>query len=529
MNREKDKMSQSEPSDSGPEKTTPPHSQSGDQPPPRPVPDGEPDAPDKPTILVTPGHLHLACDEAELNLDATGRYFVSAGRMVRVVDRPGGGIATEEVNEQTLKVVLSDMIVWQRPGRDGTPVRCDPPYDVVKALLHRQDRRHLRLLNGLARQPYFGVSGQLIDQPGYDAASGIYGWFEPSAFHLHEADRDLAEASLAKLTYLLREFDFETEADLSAALSAILTAVARPSLPVAPAFNITATSSGSGKSYLADIITVFAGPDEPHRVSYPTGAAEAGKLVVSVLMEKPAVVVFDDMQTNWKPFGPLNRALTSASTTERLLGTNRTVTVPTKALFLGTGNNTEPERDMRRRVVSIRLAPKVETPSLRSFQNSPLAALRERRAEAVGYALNIIAAFRAAGGPASGAPSIGTYEEWSRYCREPLIWLGQPDPAQSLIDQVSHDPERESLSEFLDAWFQVFGTASVTVRKLISKADEHPALMDALEELPVMDGRYVNRGKLGWFISKNRGRRAGGFRIEPGDSSERRSWKIVSG
>jgi len=86
-----------------------------------------------------------------------------------------------------------------------------------------------------------------------------------------------------------------------------------------------------------------------------------------------------------------------------------------------------------------------------------------------------------------------------------------------------------TVSEFLDAWFQVFGTASVTVRKLIAKADEHPALMDALEELPVMDGRYVNRGKLGWFISKNRGRRAGGFRIEPGDSSERRSWKIVSG
>lgn len=106
--------------------------------------------------------------------------------------------------------------------------------------------------------------------------------------------------------------------------------------------------------------------------------------------------------------------------------------------------------------------------------------------------------------------------------------MGLPDPAQSLIDQVSHDPDRQALAALLDVWFDLFGSKSVTVRQIIATAEDDPALMEVLEDLPVMDGRYVNRGKLGWFISKNRGRRADQLRIEAGDSSERRSWKVVA-
>lgn len=482
----------------------------------------------KPCIQVSPGDMHVSSADAEKVLADTGAYFTSAGAIVRIVGRDGRGIATEQVNEQTAKIVLSEMIDWERKGQDRTWVRCDPPQGVVKALMFGQDRQHLQTLNGLARQPYFGAGGRLIALPGYDAGTGIYGAFDAKDYRLANPTRELAEHSLAYLCSLLDEFEFESEADQSAALAAVLTAVTRPSLSVAPAFNITATSSGSGKSYLADAITLFAGPDEPYRVSYPSGADEAGKLIVTVLMEKPAVVLFDDMQGNWKPFGPINRMLTSPTTTERLLGTNRSATVHTRALFLGTGNNIEPERDLRRRVVSIRLAPRHETPALRSFRRDPVADLRKHRARAVECVLAIIGAFRAEGEPMAKVPAIGTYDDWSRFCRHPLMWLGLPDPAQSLIDQVSHDPERQSLAELLDAWHRHFGLRSVTVRQLIAKAEQKPDLMEAIEELPVMEGRSVNRNKLGWFISKNRGRRADGYRIEPGDSTERRSWRVVS-
>jgi hypothetical protein len=51
--------------------------------------------------------------------------------------------------------------------------------------------------------------------------------------------------------------------------------------------------------------------------------------------------------------------------------------------------------------------------------------------------------------------------------------------------------------------------------------------MDALLELPVTDGRHINRGKLGWFLRKVRGRKAGGYRIESAESTERNAWKVV--
>ncbi|GAA0763929.1 hypothetical protein GCM10010203_34150 [Actinomadura yumaensis] len=524
-------MKEPNPNENDIEQRSSPSTDDGTPPTPPPGPnlaDTDPE-PDKPTIRVAPGELHLNRADAEKVLADTGAYFTSGSGLVRIIKKGGGGVAVELVNEQTLRTFLSASINWERKGRDNLWLRCDPPQSIVKALLFGQDRDHLKPLNGIARQPYFGDDGALIARPGYDPGTGVYGVFDPSDYRgLENASREDAEHAISYLNHLLDEFEFETDADRSAALSAIITAVVRPSLSVAPAFNITATTSGSGKSYLADVITLFAGPDEPYRVSYPSGADEAGKLIVTVLNEKPAAVVFDDMQTNWKPFGAINRMLTSPTTTERMLGTNRSATVPTRALFLGTGNNIEPERDLRRRVVTIRLAPRHETPALRSFHGDPVADMRNHRAMAVACVLTVISAFRAAGEPMAAVRPIGTYDEWSRLCRQPLIWMGLADPAQSLIDQVSHDPDRQALAALLDVWFDLFGSKSVTVRQIIAKAEEKPLLMEALEDLPVMDGRHINRGKLGWFISKNRGRRADQLRIEAGDSSERRSWKIVA-
>ena len=494
-----------------------------------PASNGMADRDSKPRIVVAPGENHLATEAAELILAGTGRYFTSGGVLSRVNDRGGHGVAVEHVHEQTLKAELAARIDWYRPSQSGISVRCDPPHGVIQALMYGQDRHHLKPLLGVARQPFYSSDGRLVASPGYDADTAIYASFAASDYRLDNPSEELAEYSLRYLESLVDETEFETEHDRSAAVCAMLTAAIRPSLPLAPAFNITATGSGSGKSYLADIITAFAGPEEPHRVTFPTRSDEASKLIVTVLMSRPNVIIFDDMDSDWKSLGPLNRALTSATTTERLLGSNRSITVPTNVLWLGTGNNIEPKMDLRRRVVSIRLAPKTGTPALRAFQSDPVADLRTKRARAVECALNIIGAFLASGASAPDVRSISNYDWWSRFCRYPLIWLGRPDPAQSLIDQVSHDPDLEALADFLEVWHNTCGSRSLTVRKLLEKAQDHPPLLEALEELPVVEGRVINRGKLGWFLGKNRGRRVSGYRIERGDSSERRAWTVVVG
>lgn len=432
-------------------------------------------------IQITPGEEHVAVYEAERVLAETGLYFVSGGQLARLIPIQGS-VQCEVVNSQTLYVVLSEMIEWQRPNLKGEWVTCNPPHHLLNTLIYTQDRKHLQTLMGIAHQPYFDADKHLVTTPGFNTTTGIYASFGTNEYAVSAPSIEDAQRCLMMLKAELAEFGFEKPADLSAALCAMLTAVIRPGLPLAPAFNINAASSGSGKSFLASLVVLFATPLHAYVTSYPTTATEAIKVVLAMLLEKPPVILFDDMQTDWKPFGAINKALTSHTTTERVLGKSVTATARTNTLFLGTGNNTGPIKDMRRRVVTVRLAPKS---TLRTFARNPSKQIAQYRASYVGFALTIIQAFLLHGQRDDTLTAIGSYEEWSRFCREPLIWLGEPDPASSLISQVLDNTDNESLAIFLKLWWDHYDSESMIVRELISDAQKNPKLMEILHELPV--------------------------------------------
>jgi hypothetical protein len=250
--------------------------------------------------------------------------------------------------------------------------------------------------------------------------------------------------------------------------------------------------------------------------------------MLAALLQGPPVIAFDDMQTDWKPYAVMNRALTAETITERVLGVSRSATVSTRTLILGTGNNVSPVADMSRRVLSIRLYAQMENPALRSFTGRPVDELKVNRGRYVSHALTIIRAWIAAGRPKADVPDIASYDGlWSSLCRQPLLWLGEADPASSLIDQVRDDPYLEPLGNLLQAWHACFGERSVTLRNLISTADKCPDLEEALEDLPAMERDRINRSKLGWFFKRNVQRIVGGLELQHGDSSERNSWRVV--
>lgn len=269
---------------------------------------------------------------------------------------------------------------------------------------------------------------------------------------------------------------------------------------------------------------------EPYNASYPTTPDEATKLLLAMLLEKPAVVLFDDMQvhTGWKSLGPVNKALTSSTITERVLSRSRTATARTNVLFMGTGNNVEPGQDMRRRVVSIRLAPRNETPTLQSYKFNPVAHVRANRSHIVQAAFTIIEAHRLAGRPVSDVPSIGSYEEWSLICRQPLLWLGERDPATSLIQQVQDDTDQDALGDFLQHWSRLFGVDPMMVREVVPYAVRDARFADVLDEIGVMDGSTVNTKRLGWYLKLNRSRWANSLRIESGPNSQRNTWRVIA-
>ena len=133
---------------------------------------------------------------------------------------------------------------------------------------------------------------------------------------------------------------------------------------------------------------------------------------------------------------------------------SKTATVSTRTLFLGSGNNVGPIRDLLRRVLTIHLDPRCPTPATMTYKDAPVDKVRQRRGVYVAAVLTIIQAWQRAGSPRAQADSIVTYGgAWSDYCRYPLMWLGHPDPATALLEQVRHDPDGDALSGLMQEWY----------------------------------------------------------------------------
>jgi len=486
----------------------------------------------KPLIRVVAGDLHCVVDGAEKELANRGRHYQAGGLIVSVsTDPTTGDPSIVPTSAPALTRELSVAATWEKyDGRAQDWVRCDPPARHAAILFDAQNFRYLPPLAGLARQPYFREQdGELIMQPGYDKTAQRFGVFDARQFVIPDPTPEAARKALTLLEELLTEFHFVGDTDKAAALAAIFTAVVRPTLAYAPGFHVRAPVFGSGKTYLCELIGAFAGPGGNAKVSYPTTSEEATKVILSLLLFSPAVIEFDDMDTDWIPHGTIKRMLTAEHITDRILGVSKTATVSTRTLFLGSGNNVGPIRDLLRRVLTIHIDPRCAAPATMSYKGFPVDKVRQRREEYVSAVLTIIQAWRMAGSPRADVDTIVTFGgAWSDYCRHPLMWLGHPDPATALLEQVRHDPDGDALGGLMTEWHAAFGSAPTTVRKAVEVAWGNSNLLDALREFPVEERGEINPSKLGWLLKKNANRIVGDFEFQKAEADGRTAWRVLA-
>lgn len=491
----------------------------------------------KPTIRVSPGELGRILDAAERELTGTGRYYQRSGEVVTIMTDPSSkDQVIMTLNQPTLLKALAEVAIWEKfDGRSHGFVPTDPPTAHVGILYGAQDYKHLPVLNGLARQPYLRQDGTLMTHAGYDSPTGMFGAFDEAAFDIPAGPtRANAEAALRTLLGLLDEFSFAEDADRSAAVAAMLTAAVRPSLPQAPMFHVKAPQISSGKSYLTALISAFATSSLPSATSFPSNEEECRKLLLSALLTSPAVLVFDNLTTDLLPHKTLCSALTDEFVTDRILGLSKTATVGTRTLFLSSGNNVDPVRDMSRRCVTIRLDPACETPATRKFTHNPVGEVRNHRGRYVSLALTIIRGWVVAGRPLTPCKPLASYETWTDLIRQPLLWLGLPDPAASVFAAMESDPDRETLGRLLIIWHRLFGNKPVMVRDLAQHATLFTSNRDQIELHEVLsdvaDERgKINRKRLGWWITRHAGRIVDGLKVEKVPTGKNATqWRVVS-
>jgi putative DNA primase/helicase len=204
----------------------------------------------------------------------------------------------------------------------------------------------------------------------------------------------------------------------------------------------------------------------------------------------------------------------------RILGKSENPTLPNNAAFFATGNNLVIVGDMTRRAIVGTLDPKTEQPELREFHTEdPIATAKRERPTYVCAALTILRAFHVAGRPEQ-KPPLGSFEDWSRWVRDALIWLGEPDPCATMERLRTDDPRLRELRAVLHHWSASIGTADVTVKQVLDKATaqyEGAFLQsDFREALLVVAGDRgaINSLRLGKWLGLSKGRVVNGMRIE---------------
>ncbi len=488
----------------------------------------------KPVIRIVEGELHRVVNAAEKVLAARNKHYQYGGLIASVSTHPITGDAMiVPTSSPALTKELSLAASWEKYyGPAAGWVACDPPSRHIGILYDTQIYHYLPVLSGVVRQPYFRESdGELIMKAGYDPTSKLFGVFDPRQFIIPEPTLEAARTALALLVDLLSEFHFVADTDRSAGVSALFTAATRQSYDLAPGYHLKAAVFGSGKSYMCEVIGCFTGPSGTEKVSYPKTSEEATKVILALLLKSPAGIEFDDMDCDWIPHGVINRMMTSAKITDRILGVSKTATVSTRTLILGSGNNVGPIRDLLRRVLTIHIDARCANPAMLTYKKKPAEMVRKNRGQYVAAVLTIILAWRAAGSPRVGAGDIVTYGgAWSDYCRYPLTWLGLPDPVTSLLEQIKTDPDAEALGHLMKAWMAEFGHAATTVRKAVEHAKKTVSndLIDAIREFPLEERGEINHGKFGWFLKKNTNRIVADYAFQRTTADGRVAWQVVA-
>jgi hypothetical protein len=220
------------------------------------------------------------------------------------------------------------------------------------------------------------------------------------------------------------------------------------------------------------------------------------------------------------------QALTQQLMKVRVLGKSKNVTVRNTALYFSTGNNLRLTGDMPRRAVVGRLDAGVERPEDREFTTEdPIETLKRERPRHVTAVLTILRAYLVAGAPEKSRP-LGGFEEWSRLVRDALIWLGEPDPVETIERVREHDPQQEARAAVLDQWNAVLHTKRVSAKDVIDAATAydpigaagdrrqfyHPEFREALL-IVAGDAGHINSLRLGRWLGANKGKIVNGLRI----------------
>jgi hypothetical protein len=446
----------------------------------------------RPIIQVLAGQLPRVVHETEDALVTSGSLIFSrAGSLVEPVAEimPAAGDRKTVVARlrpfcpDSLLRPIAESAAFQRYDRKRNAwVEIDPPLQVVRMVLVGERYWPFPHVNGIITTPTLRPDGSLLTDAGYDIETELYllpGFELPPM--VERPTMQEARAALKTLTDLLEEFSFKAEKgederrlNRSVALSGLLTAQVRGSLPTAPVHLIGADTSGTGKSYYVDLVAMIATGRLCPVITASRSMEETEKRLGSIILSGMSIISLDNCVHDLS--GELLCQIAERPVIKiRILGRSEMPDCECHTAIFATGNNITFKGDMVRRGFVCNLETLEERPELRAFKRDVLSQVAADRGCYVAAGLTIIRAYLAAGAPSVCGP-FGSYPEWSRMVRSPLVWLGEPDPVTSMDASRAVDPDLADIRELFGLWldYELGLDTPYTTARLIEEACKPP-------------------------------------------------------
>ncbi len=515
-----------------------------------------PSKPELPSIIVDDQQLNDLTGQALAAIKLSNSppsLFVRAGGIVRVVYDEQDVPKIDPLDMSRIRCRLTEVANFFTLRKvDGVyeTVGTNPPKTLAENILALKDW-DFPPLAGIARAPILRRDGTICTTPGYDPQSKLIYCPDPT-LRLSPIpefpDGEEVRACVDILLDVISEFPFVDDASRANSLAILFSILMRPVIDGhVPLAIVGAPMQGTGKTLLVSSLGGIAvGNISSESIPSKDNEDEWRKKITSLLLTASPFVMLDNIPDNTTLNSPaLAAALTSADWSDRLLGRNRAVRLPSRVVWVATGNNLRVAGDMPRRSYSIRLDANAERPWERTgFAIKGLERhIRENRGNLLSAALTIIRAWYTNGQPKASVPPLGSFEEWSETIGSVLAFAGIDGFLSNLEQtQTVQDEDTQQWTAFFDAWWERFGSRTLTAddicRIVIPRRDDpveyiDEPLLKALPE-PLMVNRDRGEGSfkrsLGRHLSRLKGRVFSGRKVhDSGLDGKRhiRLWKLV--
>ncbi|MGE4153477.1 MAG: hypothetical protein AB7G17_14630 [Phycisphaerales bacterium] len=392
---------------------------------------GDDDGQERPEVVTNNRELGEIRDETLEAIhkanEADPALFLRSGVIVTVTSDENGRALIVPTTKPALRNYATDAAVFKTQNirhRDGesyiVETLVSPPTDVVEAILALPPGKlPFSSLVALTEAPIIRPDGSIRTEPGYDPATRLY-YLPGEPVDMPEIPERPTGKQLAAaretLEDLVADFPFVDQASRANAIGMIVGSVIRSAVDgPAPLAVVDATSPGTGKSLLTDMVAVISTGRPAAFIAWPNDEEEARKMMTSAFAGGSTLLPIDNVEGGLRS-RVLTQAITARSWSDRMLGQTNKLELPVRCSWIVNGNGVTLKGDLPRRVYWIRMEAQQARPWTRSGFRHPnlIEHVRKNRGEILAAILTMARGWYAAGTPKSKTKEIGTFEDWTR-------------------------------------------------------------------------------------------------------------------